>query len=171
MITISHPVPQDSEGINEVIKQSWYATYITPEIGITKKDIDLMYAQSEKQQIEVFRNRAKNPKNSDISYVAKEDELVVGFLRIIILDDHIRMRAFYVRPNFTGKGIGTNLWKEALKNLPKNKPVVAWPAEHTKSIEFYKKLGFKTTAEKLLDDEVMQDSKTRMTTVKMVFMP
>ena len=77
MITISKPQPNDAEGINEVIKLSWYATYVTPEIGITKEDIDLMYAQSEKKRIEVFRHRAEYTKDGDISFVAKENDVVV----------------------------------------------------------------------------------------------
>jgi len=167
MVTISKPTPEDAEGMNEVIKLSWYATYITPEIGITKEDIDRMYAQSELQQIEVFRKRAQNPKDDDLTLVAKEGNKVLGVIRLVIFDDHIRVRTFYVNPTHTGKGIGTSLWNEALKHLPKNKPIVAWPAEHTKSVEFYKKLGFIATGEKEAG-EAMANSGNKMTGIKMM---
>ncbi len=72
MITISKPKPEDAEGINETIKKSWHATYITSEIGMTKKDINLMYAENEKKQIEVFRHRAENPKNKVIPQLWKQ---------------------------------------------------------------------------------------------------
>ena len=168
MITISLPKSEDAEGINETIKKSWYATYVTPKVGVTKEDIDLMYAQSEKKQIEVFRHRSENPKDDDISLVAKDDEKVVGIIRTKILPDHVRVRTMYVHPEYTGKGIGTNMWHEMQKLLPQDKPVIAYPTEHTKSVDWYKKMGFFETGEKSIDEEVMKDSGTRMTGIKMI---
>lgn len=167
MIIISPPKPQDAEGINEVIKLSWYATYITPEIGVTREDIDLMYTQSEKRQIEVFKHRAENPKDDDISLVAKDDEKVVGFIRVKIFPDHIRVRTMYVHPEYMGKGIGTSLWNEMQKLLSKDRLVIAYPTEHTKSVDWYKKMGFVETGEKLVSEEVMA-SGARMTGIKMI---
>ncbi|MEI6490485.1 MAG: GNAT family N-acetyltransferase [bacterium] len=167
MITISKPKPIDAEGINEVIKQSWYATYITPEIGITKEDIDAMYSQNEVQQIETFRKRAESPKENDITLVAKENDHVVGIIRLLILDDHIRVRTMYIHPEFTGKGIGTMLWNEAQKYIPSDKNVIAFPAEYTKSIGWYKKMGFIETGEKKVDDEAMPISGVHLKTIKM----
>ena len=166
MIVISKPKPDDAEGMSKVIKLSWYATYITPEIGITREDIDRMYADSEQQQIEVFRKRVENPKDDDLTLIAKEGAEVVGVVRLVTFDDHIRVRTFYVHPEYSGKGIGTSLWNEALKHLT-GKPVVAWPAEHTRSIDFYKKLGFIATGEKELG-EAMLSSGSRMMGIKMV---
>jgi len=153
--------------MNEVIKSSWYATYVTPEIGITKEDIDAMYAQSENQQIETFRKRVESPKENDITLVAKEDDKVLGIIRLIILDDHIRVRTLYVHPEFTGKGIGTMLWNEAQKHIPSDKNVIAFPAEYTKSIDWYKKIGFVETGEKKIDDEAMPISGVHLKTIKM----
>jgi N-acetylglutamate synthase-like GNAT family acetyltransferase len=167
MITISPPKPEDAEGMNEVIKLSWYATYVTPEIGVTKEDIDSMYAQSEKRQIEVFRHRAENPKDDDISLVAKDNEKVVGIIRVKIFADHIRVRTMYVHPEYMGKGVGTSLWNEMQKLLPIDMPVIAYPTEHTKSIDWYKKMGFAETGEKTVGEEVMP-SGAKMTGIKMV---
>jgi GNAT superfamily N-acetyltransferase len=167
MITITFSKPTDAEGMNEVIKTSWYATYVNTEIGVTKEDIDTMYAQSEKQQIDTFRKRAESPKEDDITLVAKEDDKVIGIIRLIILDDHIRIRTFYVRPEFTGKGIGTRLWNEAQKYLPSDKNIIAFPAEYTKSIDWYKKIGFVETGEKKIDDEAMPISGVHLKTIKM----
>src|SRR5690606_32861269 len=106
MITVSKPKISDAEGMNDVIKSSWYATYTTPEVGVTKEDVDAIYEKSEKQQIEVFRKRAETPKEGDITLVAKEDEKVVGVIRLVVFDDHVRVRTVYVHPEYTGKGIG-----------------------------------------------------------------
>ena len=81
----------------------------------------------------------------------------------------MRVRTFYIHPDHTGKGIGISLWNEALKHLPKDKPVIAWPTQHTKSIDFYKKIGFVSTGEIKTDEEAMLSSGTHMTVVKMIF--
>ena len=167
MITISKPIPEDAQGMNEVIKLSWYATYSVPEIGITKEDIDHMYADNEQQQIEVFRKRAQNPKDDDLTLVAKENTKVVGVIRLVTFEDHVRVRTPYVHPSQTGKGIGTSLWNEALLHISKDKPIVAWPAEHTKSLEFYKKLGFVETGDRD-ESEQMSVSGNRIIGIKMI---
>lgn len=167
MITISKPRPEDAEAINEVIKKSWYATYINEQIGITREDIDLMYAENEKGQIEVFRKRAINPPDDDISLMAKDGEKVVGFIRLKIFPGYVQVLSLYVHTDYLGKGIGTNLWNEARKLLPPDKSVVAYPAEHTKSIDWYKKMGFVETGEKRVE-EAMASSGTRMSLIKMI---
>lgn len=74
----------------------------------------------------------------------------------------------YVHPQYTGQGIGTSLWNEMQKLLPENMPVIAYPIEHTKSVDWYKKMGFVETGEKSIDEEVMA-SGARMTGIKMIF--
>lgn len=167
MILISKPKIEDAEGMNEVIKTSWYSTYITPEIGITKEDIDAMYTQSEKQQIKTFRRRAEFSKDTDITLIAKESGKVVGIIRLIILDDHIRVQTLYVFPDYTGKGVGRMLWGEALKILPSDKNIIAYPAKYTRSIDWYKKMGFVETGEEQIDTEAMPISGVYLKTIKM----
>ena len=167
MITISFPKPIDAEGMVEVIKSSWYATYITPEIGVTKEDIDAVYTQSEKKQIKAFQKRAESPQENDFTFVAKENDRVIGIIRLVIMDEHIRVRTVYVHPDFTGKGIGTMLWNEAQKYMPPDKNLIAFPAKHTKSIDWYKKIGFSETGEEKVDSEAMPISGIHLKTIKM----
>ena len=169
MIIISLPQTLDAEGINEVIKLSWYSTYVTPEIGVTKKDVDLIYAKSEEGQLKTLRERALNPKDDDISLVAKEENKVVGYIRFKIFPTEIELRTLYVHPSNTGKGIGTKLWEESFKILPKGKIIFTEPVEHTKSVEFYKKIGFTDTGERYLAPEAMEDSGTHLPLIKMTY--
>lgn len=170
MITISKPQPEDAEAIAEVIRKSWYATYISEEVGITKEDIDLMYAENQERQIEVFRERALHPKDDDISLVAKEDQNVVGFIRLKIHPDSVEMLSLYVDPDCVGKGIGTSLWQEVKKILPKDKPVTVEVASYTKAVEFYKKLGFVDRGEQYSKQgEKMLSSGKRMPLMGMIF--
>lgn len=168
MITISKPLPEDAEGMNEVIKASWYATYTTPEIGVTREDIDAMYAQNEARQVEVFKKRAISPTEGDNTLVAKEKGKVLGLLRLIVFPDHVRVRSAYIHPESTGKGIGTKLWDEMQQYIPQDKPVVAYPTEHTRSLEWYKKLGFVETGERDTETEAALVSGVRPVGIKMI---
>jgi len=167
VILILKPKIEDAEAMNNVIKSSWYATYITPEIGVTKEDIDMMYVQSGKGQIEAFRKRAELPKKDDITLVAKDGDRVVGIIRLVVLGDYVQIRTMYVHPECTGKGIGTMLWNDVQKYIPSDKDIVVFPAKHTKSIDWYKKMGFVETGEEKLDDEAMPVTGVRLKIVKM----
>jgi N-acetylglutamate synthase-like GNAT family acetyltransferase len=166
-ITISTASPSDAEGINEVIKLSWYGTYVSPEIGVTKKDVDLLYEKNEKQQIEVFRERARNPKEDDITLVAKEGGKVVGVIRFKVEENAIELRTLYVHPEYTGKGIGNKLWEEGIKLLPSGLQIYTEPVVGTRSVEFYKKIGFTDTGERYDAPEAMEDSGTHLPLLKM----
>ena len=169
MIKISSPIVEDAEGINEVIKLSWYSTYAVPEIGVTKKDVDLLYSKSEEGQLKALRGRVLNPPEDDISLVAKEEEMVVGYIRFKVLESEIELRTLYVHPNYTAKGIGTKLWNESLKLLPPGKLIFTEPVEHTKSVDFYKKIGFKDSGERYDAPEAMENSGTHLPLMKMTF--
>ncbi len=168
MFTISKPNPEDAEAIHEMIKASWYATYISKEIGITKEDLDVSYTpEIEENQIKAFRNRAENPKENDISLVAKDGSEVIGFIRFRIQENLIEWVSLYAHPDYFGKGVGTALWQEAKKLLPIDKPIIVEVATYTKAIDFYKKLGFIETGEKY-PGNVMEVSKVAIPLIKMV---
>lgn len=169
MITISKPIPEDSRGIHEVMRASWYATYPNPKIGITKEDGDASYTPDvEQKQIEALNRRAENPKDNDISLVAKFEEKVLGYIRLKLHEGNTELISLYVHPDYFGNGIGTDLWKEALKLIPKNKPIVVEVVDYTKAVEFYKKIGFVDTGERYSKDK-MPDSGTPMPLMKMVY--
>ncbi len=169
MIKILIPKIEDTAGMAEVIRLSGYSTYINNEIGATKEDLDFMNSpENEKGQIESFRRRIESPKDTDITFIAKEDEKVVGIIRIVIFPDHVRVRTMYVHPDYMGKGIGTMLWNKAKNELPKDKDVIAFPVEHTRSVDWYKKMGFIETNERQVD-VTMPISGVELIGIKMVF--
>lgn len=169
MITISKPIPEDSRGIHEVMKASWYATYPNTKIGITKEDGDMSYTpEVEQTQIDALNHRAENPKDSNISLVAKFEEKVLGYIRLKLHENNTELISLYVHPDYFGNGIGTDLWEEALKLIPKDKPVIVEVADYTKAVEFYKKIGFVDTGERYSKD-VMPSSGVAMPLMKMVF--
>lgn len=169
MITISRPSLTDSKQINGLIKAAWYATYPDKQVGITKEDIDLMYAESEESQIKALEYRSGDPKDNDISMVAKTDRQVVGYIRFKIQPESVEFLSLYVHPEHLGKGIGTTMWNTALTLLPKTLPINVEVASYTKAIDFYRKIGFVETGERYLYSEPMKSSGALMPLVKMVF--
>jgi ribosomal protein S18 acetylase RimI-like enzyme len=168
MISISKPQREDAEQIHDVIKKSWYATYVNEEIGITKEDIDRIYEDDPEAQIQALRNRAINPKDDDISFSAKEGGKVLGYIRLKLLKDSVDLMTLYVHPDHSGKGVGEKLWTKAMEELPKDKPVIVEVATYTKAVDFYKKMGFVDTGERYTK-EVMMASGTPMPLMKMIF--
>ncbi len=171
-IPISHiitpPLPADASSIHEMMKASWYATYIDQSIGITTADIDAIYTpETEANQIRALRSRAEHPRENDVSLVAKEGDNVVGFIRLKIHPDFVEWLSLYVHPDHTGKGIGTKLWEAARTRLPQDLPISVEVATYTKAVAFYKKLGFVDTGERSAEN-IMPVSKTRMPLMKLI---
>lgn len=169
MITISKPESTDAESIYELLKASWYATYINDALGITKADADLNHTNEVKEkQIQSLRNRAEKQDPSDISLVAKEGEKLIGFIRFHIDTELIELFSLYVDSNYIGQGVGTRLWNEALKLLPQDKSIITDVAVYTKAVDFYKKLGFKETGE-THNTERMPSSGNSIPLIKIIF--
>jgi N-acetylglutamate synthase-like GNAT family acetyltransferase len=169
MIQISLPTPEDSVSINEIIKLSWYTTYVRPDIGVTKEDVDSLYRENESGQIEALTRRAINPEADDLAFVAKEDGKVIGYIRCKIFETTIELRTMYVHPDYVGKGIGTMLWESMLDVLPQDKEIFTEPVLHTKAVDFYKKIGFIDTGERYDAPDAMPDSGVHLPLIKMKY--
>ncbi len=169
MITISKPKPEDAEAIHNVMKTSWYETYPNKEVGVTKEDGDLSYPpEVEEKQIQVLCHRAENPNGTDISLVAKKGDRVVGFIRLKISETSTDLVSLYIDPEYTGKGVGTQLWHEAYKNLQSGNPIYVEVVSYTKAKDFYTKLGF-VEIENYLDKEPLLSSGVHLPLTRMVF--
>lgn len=169
MITITRPEPEDVEAIHNVMKTSWYATYPNKEVGVTKEDGDLIYSpEVERKQIEALKYRALNPKENDVSFVAKDGEKVIGYIRLKIADSSVDLVSLYVDPKYTGMGVGSQLWAESKKNIPNDKKVYVEVVSYTEAKNFYKKNGF-VEIDNYLEKESMLSSRTHFPITKMVF--
>lgn len=80
--------------------------------------------------------------NSD-TYIFKENEITKGFFSL----HGDTLAAMFVSPEFQGNGIGFKLMDKA-KSLRSMLELTVYK-ENPKSIEFYKKCGFKTIKEKV----------------------
>jgi ribosomal protein S18 acetylase RimI-like enzyme len=168
-IKIITPVPEEAEGVFNVIKQSWYETYINNEIGVTKEDIDALHADEQEQGgVHTLRERYKNVRSDEVELVAKINETIIGVIRLVMHEKEIELRTLYVAPQYFGKGVGTKLWNEGLKRLPSGLPIYVEVVTYTKAVNFYKKMGFVDTGERYIkEDSVMPVSGTKMPFMRM----
>ncbi|WP_273854066.1 GNAT family N-acetyltransferase [Guptibacillus spartinae] len=132
---------KDINAVQEVAKTSWNATYD----GIIPLKIQ-----------ESFLNSAYNDemmlKRLDVSslYVAEKNGKIVGFANFSPLKDEgiVELGAIYLYPENQGKGIGTALLEEGIKNINGAKSVyISVEKENEIGTNFYRAKGFQVVSE------------------------
>ena len=153
-IEITTASPEDVRGMIEVFYKTWLATYPNEEYKITVDDIEDRFKDSfTDENLKKRAERITNPPEGEMTFLAKEDESVVGLVRIVRHPDRNQLQAIYVLPQYQRKGIGYLLWEEARKHFDQTIDTIVNVAIYNiKAIEFYKKLGFKETG-KVWEDE------------------
>lgn len=149
-IEIDRAVPEDAYAIQEVLHRTWLATYVSPEHGVTIEHINNQFKDAYKP--ETLETRKKNIATMDDKntiFVARVDGKVIGLLRVMIEKENNRLRAFYILPEFQGKGIGTKLFEKAKEFFDLDLCTFVNVATYnTSAINFYKKLGFIDTGKR-----------------------
>lgn len=153
MITIQQATKEDAPDIQNIFYQTWLTTYPNAELGITRGDIEEKFkdAFTDKQLAE-FAERIAIPQKGKLVVVARDAGLVIGVCRVFVREHANQLQAIYVLPEHQRKGVGTILWKEALKFFDKEKDTIVQVATYnTQAIDFYKKLGFVDTGERFTE--------------------
>lgn len=135
--------PEDAHGIVGVRRSTWLCTYPNEQAGITRKDIeDKINLRSLAEDTERARKTiVENP--SIKTFIAKDNNKVVGILVVIRGEANNRIGQLYVLPEYQGKGIGTQLMEKGLDWLGSDKNIEFEVATYnTSAISFYKKFGF-----------------------------
>jgi ribosomal protein S18 acetylase RimI-like enzyme len=154
-ITIQKAVPEDALEIGEVFYKTWLATYPNKEAGVTEGDIEFVFKDRKSGDGSKFANLPENT----VYFTAKENDHVVGVCRLIKHEDKNELKAIYVLPEYQGRGVGKMFWNKALKFFDSRKDtIVNVVVYNTNAIEFYKKLGFKDTGKRLLDERFRMQS-------------
>jgi len=109
-ITIRKMRYEDTKQVQSIAKTTWNATYegIIP-LEVQKNFLKLNYSD-ESMKLRIERS---------IVYVAEVEGKVVGFANYSIVRDggKVELAAIYLYPEFQGKGIGTVLIQQAVKEL------------------------------------------------------
>lgn len=161
-IIITTPKVEDVWGIQNVYHKSWLATYPNEKHKITVSDIEHYFIDSFKEETLNKKRQAilnPDPDSKIKSFIAKDNEKVVGVCRIELLPERNQLKTIYLLPEYFGKGIGTKLWSEAKKLFdPKKDTYVEMASYNDRAIAFYKKIGFVDTGRRFEDEKFRNKS-------------
>jgi len=169
LVKIRVAKPEDASQINEVLYQTWLATYPNQEVKITKEDIEERFKDRQSEEkLEKRRNEITNDTIATL-LVAVKNGKIVGLCRIERLPDKNRLRTIYVLPEYQSKGIGTMMWEEIQKYTDAKKDITVEVATYNKkAIAFYEKLGFQDTGKRFKDERFYMKSKNTIPEIEMI---
>jgi ribosomal protein S18 acetylase RimI-like enzyme len=159
--TIETPIPGDAEGIYDVQKNTWLATYPNLDLGITEQDVLSRFGDREKRIAEL-RERFATPKEGRMTTVAKDiSGNVLGFCFCSRENNLGELGAMYVLPEYQGQGVGKGLMDVALQWLCYYCDEISLEvaAYNTKAQEFYRRFGFMRDVDANLIDYELPNGK------------
>ncbi len=132
---------EDIPSVRHVAEVTWHHTYkdIIPEHIRTEF---LTTAYSDRSLAYRMRN--------NVVLVAEDEGKVVGFAEFTPIQDplEVELSAIYILPNHQGKGIGTQLLQEGIKNFPDAKVIkLRVESRNAPAKSFYLAKGFLPTRE------------------------
>jgi len=148
------------EEIQEVFYRAWLDTYPNEEAGITVDDVeDRFKDRKSEERLNKRRNDILNLDAHTKILVALHGEKVVGICRAMRDHKENRLNAFYVLPEYQGKGVGTRLWNEVKGFFDQTKDIFVGVATYnSKAINFYLKLGFVDSGRRYTEDRLRMKS-------------
>jgi ribosomal protein S18 acetylase RimI-like enzyme len=148
-LSIVRATIKDVKDILKIKHETWLDTYPNAELGITVEDIQDRLDKSEavRSGEEIWAEAINSEDGvSRVTYVAKLDNQIVGFVVPCIINNKNFIRTINVEPSMQGQGIGSLLMQKALNWFAKDKDIYLNVASYNdKAINFYKKFGFKLT--------------------------
>ncbi len=156
MITITKATPEDALAIQNVLYQTWLATYPNEEYGITVEDIEVRFKERFTDSFLAKRRQALACQNNDeLFLVAKDGQEIIGICSATKSDDRNELMAIYVLPSYQGQGIGQMFWQEINKFFnPELDIFVCLAVYNFAAMKFYQKLGFVDTGRRFTQDRL-----------------
>jgi ribosomal protein S18 acetylase RimI-like enzyme len=132
---------EDIPDVQKVAKASWKNTYK----GIIPAEIQKSFLQAAYHEAMM-----KKRLDSSFLFVAEADGKILGFADYLPVkpDGTAELSAIYLYPEYQGKGLGTALLMEGIKNLKNVKAITTdVEKENRMGMAFYQAKGFQPTAE------------------------
>jgi len=172
-VIIETAVPSDAEGVFNVQRLTWLATYPNDELGITEEDIRVQlegeHGELIPQKIEKRRSGIEATDSERATYVVHDNDKVVGFVAPAIRDGQRRIGALYVLPETQGKGVGRKLLEKAIEWHGRDEDIFLHVASYNQNaIDFYKKNGFEETGKEVRDDVAQLGNGKEIPEIEMV---
>ena len=145
-LTIKPAKRSDLEEYTDLLQKTYQKAYTNDELGLTKDCFSKKVFNTKNTQDYLKSNLISNKKQK--AWLVFLETKMVGAITIIDKGNEIDIRGFYVSPENQGQSIGKALFRKALE-FSKGKDIVVETYVHNlKTIEIYKKWGFKIDIEK-----------------------
>ncbi|WP_041964325.1 GNAT family N-acetyltransferase [Mesobacillus selenatarsenatis] len=144
-ITIRKIHYEDTKQVQNIAKTTWNATYE----GIIPLEVQSNFLKSNYSDESMIQRIERS-----IVYVAEFEGEVVGFANYSTVRDggKVELAAIYLYPEFQGKGIGTALIQQAVKELKGIKEIYINVEKDNKiGLNFYEAKGFELVKESDLE--------------------
>jgi ribosomal protein S18 acetylase RimI-like enzyme len=160
--------PEDVETLRSIVRDAWVEIYPNEKYGITAEDI---YSIDWYDPAGLAKRRKEITESKDIhTWVLRNDlNQIGGFCKVAKHNNYGELMAMYVVPELKGKGLGKKLMQQAFEwfglGLDIRLKVVAY---NTRAIEFYKKMGFAETENKILYEETQLPNGKEIPRIEMI---
>jgi len=143
-IEIRKAQPDDVLEIQEVLYETWLATYPNKNYGITRECIEERFKnRRESNWIRKRKEYVTHLPTYECYFVALIDGKIIGVCRAEAGHTSNWLRALYVLPSCQRQGIGKALWLRAKQFLDPGKVTRVLVASYNEqAIRFYHKQGF-----------------------------
>ena len=144
--------PEDVVALRTIVRDAWLELYPNEAYGITAEDISAIdwYAPKE---IEKRKREITEMEDTVHTWVVRNSgNEAVGFCKARKADERGEIKGMYIAKELQGKGLGKGLMQKAFEWLGDVDVRLKVVAYNLNAIEFYKKMGFKETGNKVSYD-------------------
>jgi ribosomal protein S18 acetylase RimI-like enzyme len=155
-VTVAAAVPEDAAVLRGIQTETWYATYVNAERGVTYEGLKLFQegenGERNERRIAFWRNQIATADGTHAVFMARAGGQVVGYVAPSLMDGQWRVGALYVLPEAQGRKAGSALMRAALQWLGDGRDVYCHVAEYNgRAIRFYERFGFELTGQRFDD--------------------
>jgi ribosomal protein S18 acetylase RimI-like enzyme len=148
--------PADAEVLRHIQTQTWYATYVSAEYGVTYEGLRLFQegenGERNERRIAFWRDQIATADHTHAVFMARAAGQTVGFIAPALMDSQWRVGALYVLPDAQGLAAGSALMQAALQWLGDRRDFYCHVAEYNdRAIRFYRRFGFELTGRRFDD--------------------
>jgi len=130
--------PSDSKFMWMVVEKAWLATYPNKKYRITKESIKKQFKIKNSSRTPLVQNEINH------TWVAIDDDLVIGICNAQIKQNERYLGATYLLPEYWNKGIGSRLVDKAIRWFGTENEIISDVVSYNqKAYKFYQKHGFK----------------------------
>ncbi|MFZ4632067.1 MAG: GNAT family N-acetyltransferase [Patescibacteria group bacterium] len=167
---IRRAVPGDVLGLHQVYFATWLDTYPNQEFNITKDDIVFKYeSRLTPDKIAERKEKISQIGENEVLLLVEKNKEIIAVCNAVYEDKCNEIKSFYVLPKYQGLGFGKALWFEAKKIFnPDCETIVKVATYNEKAISFYKKIGFESTGEIIVDERFKMRNGAIIPELKMI---